>query len=313
MAAALLGTAKCCAKPRHANASGYLCGRLRTIDDPHRLIVLTQNVWGTRGAWDKRRAVLRRLVGDLKPDLVSFQEAIKTADYDQAADLLGPDYHVVHQSAPEPDGQSAVIASRWPIQSMREAQLHVTPRTQGFACTTVVAELPAPEPFGSLLLVNHLPNWQLDFALERELQAARAARFVEEVIGGRKVHVILAGDLTDGPDSASVRLWTGRQSVDGVSVCYRDAWESANPGQPGETFTPRNAIVADPDWPARRLDYVMVRCGDHGGPTLAIKSCRLLFEGPIDGVWASDHFGVVADLVMPSRPALPLPNLAESR
>ena len=177
---------------------------------------------------------MRRLVGDLKPDLVSFQEAIKTADYDQAADLLAPDYHVVYQSAPEPNGQSAVIASRWPIQSMREAEIHVTPRTQGFACTTLVAELAAPRPFGSLLLVNHLPNWQLDFALERELQAARAARFVEEVIGGRKVHVILAGDLTDGPDSASVRFWTGRQSIDGVSVCYRDAWASANPGQPAK-------------------------------------------------------------------------------
>lgn len=283
------------------------------MSPPHgfdRIRVLTQNLWGIRGAWDLRRAVLKRLIAELDADLVSFQEAIKTPSYDQAADLLGSRYHFAYQQTPESDGQSAVIASRWPIGSTCEVEMHVTPKTQGFACTTMVAEIVAPEPFGPLLFVNHLPNWQLDFALERELQAARAARRVEELVGERSAHVILAGDLTDAPHSASVRLWTGWQSVDGVSVCYRDAWESANPGQLGETFTPRNPIVANQDWPARRLDYIMVRCAAFG-PTLAIESCRLLFEGPIDGVWASDHFGVVADLVMPSRPAPPPPNLAE--
>ena len=275
--------------------------------------ILTQNLWGIRGAWDLRRAVLRRLIREANPVLISFQEAIKTADYDQAADLLGPDFQFAYQQTPEPDGQSAVIASRWPIEWMRELDIDVTPRTQGFACTTVVAGIVAPDPFGRLLFVNHLANWQLDFALERELQAARAARRIEEFLAEQRLHVILAGDLSDSPDSASVRLWTGRQSIDGVSVCYRDAWDSANPRKPGETFTPRNPIVADPDWPVRRIDYIMVRCGAHGGPTLAIKSCRLLFEGPIDGVWASDHFGVVADLMIPSRPAPPPPNLAERR
>src|SRR5438270_10383007 len=65
---------------------------------------------------------------------------------------------------------------------------------------------------------------------ERELQAAATASFVEELGAERALHVIVAGDLSSAPDSASVRLWTGRQSLNGVSVCYRDAWESANPG-----------------------------------------------------------------------------------
>ncbi len=62
--------------------------------------------------------------------------------------------------------------------------------------------------------------------------------------------------------------------------------------------------MADRDWPFRRLDYVLVRCGEHGGPTLDIAACTLIFEEPVDGIWASDHFGVVADLVVPpERPA----------
>jgi endonuclease/exonuclease/phosphatase family metal-dependent hydrolase len=283
-------------------------GRSTDSTNSPQLRVLTQNLWGIRGAWDKRRAVISRLIHQAQPDLISFQEAIKTTSYDQVRDLVPPDYHVVYQKTPEPDGQSAAIASRWPIRAVHELEQRVTPRVDS-ANTTLVAEIEAPEPFGVILVVNHAPSWQLDYVLERELQASKGARFVEELIGDRDLHVIVAGDLTDPPESSSVRLWTGRQSLNGVGVSYRDAWESANPGDPGETYTPRNAILADADWPFRRLDYIMVRCGPHGGPTLAIKSCRLFFDHTIDGVWASDHFGVIADLGLPSRPLPPAPNM----
>lgn len=53
------------------------------------------------------------------------------------------------------------------------------------------------------------------------------------------------------------------------------------------------------DWPFRRIDYVFVRCGDHEGPTLEIAGCRRLFDQPVDGVWASDHFGLSLDLAVP--------------
>ncbi len=59
-----------------------------------------------------------------------------------------------------------------------------------------------------------------------------------------------------------------------MSVCYRDAWESAHPGEPGD---------------------------EHGGPTLAVQTCTLAFDEPVDGVWASDHFGVLADLDLSAR------------
>jgi endonuclease/exonuclease/phosphatase family metal-dependent hydrolase len=52
------------------------------------------------------------------------------------------------------------------------------------------------------------------------------------------------------------------------------------------------------DWTlelGRRIDYVMVRCVEHG-PTLEIRACELTFDEPVEEVWASDHFGVAADL-----------------
>jgi len=49
---------------------------------------------------------------------------------------------------------------------------------------------------------------------------------------------------------------------------------------------------------SQRIDYILVRCGPHG-PTLKVASCTRIFDEPTNGVWGSDHFGVVADLEIP--------------
>src|SRR4051812_8860268 len=215
---------------------------------PRPMRVVTQNLWGRRGAWDLRRSVLRRGLRDLRPDIVSFQEAIKTPDYDMVSDLLGPEFGVVYQEHPEPDGQSGAIASRWPITRLGELEQRVTPRVDS-AATTLVAEVAVPDPIGPVVVVDHLPSWQLDFAYERELQARAAGESVERIVRGRRVHVIVASDLTDPPESSSVRFWTGRQSLDAFGVAYRDAWESTHPGEEVATYVTENPILADPDWP----------------------------------------------------------------
>ena len=263
--------------------------------------VLTLNLWGRRGGWEARRAMIAEGLRKLEPDLIAFQEAVVEGGYDQTAELLGPDFHYAHQAEREHGedgverGQGTSIASRWLVDELREVDLHVTPRTAGFACTTLLAEIDAP--LGRLVFANHVPSWQLHFERERELQALAAARVLEEVDAE---HVILAGDFTSDPQSANVSFISGRRSLEGMSVCYRDAWESVHGDEPGETFTPKNPLVSDWDWPFRRLDYIFVRCGEHGGPTLQITACERVFDEPVDGVWASDHFGVMADLERPT-------------
>src|SRR5438874_1243331 len=121
--------------------------------------VVTQNLWGVRGDWEARRGVLIAGFSELRPDVVAFIEAIKTDEYDQVVDLLGSEYQVAHQSEREPDGQGASIASRWPIGQLDEIDIHVTPRTADFACTTLVTEILAPERFAPLVFANHVPNW----------------------------------------------------------------------------------------------------------------------------------------------------------
>ena len=263
--------------------------------------VATLNLWGRYGEWEERRSVLARGFRELRPDVVAFQEAVVTDGYDQVADLLGPRFHVHHQAGREGDGSGLSIASRWPLGEVREEALDATARVD--PGRTALAEVLAPEPFGMLLLAHHNASWQMGFEHERELEAVGTARFVEQMMGRREPrHVVLAGDFNAAPDSAGVRFWRGLQSLQGTSVCYRDAWESCHPGEPGHTFSPTNPLVSGGEWAleeGRRIDYVMVRCGRRG-PTLDIVSCERVFDEPVGGVWASDHFGVVADLAIPA-------------
>jgi hypothetical protein len=85
------------------------------------------------------------------------------------------------------------------------------------------------------LFVNHLPNWQLTFEHERELQTVVVARTIEEIaIAHDGLRVVLAGDLDATPEAA---------------------WGSTHPGEAGHTFTAENWELRL----GRRIDHVMVR------------------------------------------------------
>ena len=273
------------------------------------LRVATLNVWARNGDWPARRGVLARGFAELGADVIALQETIVTDEFDQVRDILGADYHIVHQRKGRADGLGISIASRWPIRGVQEFDLHVTQRTTAqFPCAMVVTEVDAPDPIGPVIFANHFPNPALDVEYERELQAVMSARALEHLAAEKGRQVIVAGDLDADPASASVRFWTGRQSLDRTSVCYRDVWESTHPDEAGHTFTPENPLVKDQvfrgvrafaDWPFRRIDYIFVRFGSHCGQALQVRSCRQIFNLPVDGVRASDHFGVTADLVPP--------------
>jgi endonuclease/exonuclease/phosphatase family metal-dependent hydrolase len=240
--------------------------------------VATLNLWGRSGDWAARREVLAAGLRELAPDVMGFQEAL---DRDHVADLLGPGYHVIHS------GETA-IASRWPCDEVHEI---AGERVAGFPALTLIAGIAAPAP---LLFVNHFPPWAPAHEALRERHTVAAARFVEEIAGGR--HVVLGGDLDAVPDAASIRFLCGLQSLDSFSVRYLDTWDAVHPGEEGHTFTTRNPLVMQESnvtrEEPRRIDYLFVRCTDDG-PTLDVRDCRLLFDAP---PWASDHFGLVADL-----------------
>jgi endonuclease/exonuclease/phosphatase family metal-dependent hydrolase len=250
----------------------------------HVIRVATQNIWQYHENWPARREVLRNGFARLDADLLAFQEAFG----DQPRELVGDGYEIAHDAA-----SGVAVASRWPIAAAHELEFD-----------SLVAEIEAP--LGRMVFVNHCPSYQLDNERAREEQAAAVTRLVEEL---RREHAILAGDLNAPPDSASVRFLRGLQSLDGMSVAYRDVWSSDDPGH---TFTPENPTMPTGEkgeWllePGRRIDYILVRCSAHG-PTLDIRSCARLFDKPVHDVWASDHFGVTAELATHLPDGRPVP------
>jgi len=93
------------------------------------------------------------------------------------------------------------------------------------------------------------------------------------------------------------------QSLAGRSVHFHDAWAIAGDG-PGHTWTSDNPaaaaeidqIVRQPNH-RRRIDYILIGSSHaHPNARCHVRRAAPAFDQPTDGVWASDHFGVLAEL-----------------
>jgi endonuclease/exonuclease/phosphatase family metal-dependent hydrolase len=264
------------------------------------LRVLTMNVLGPANPdWGRRRPLLARELQRLAPDVVALQEVPCRPDLQVVRELLGPGYRLSPFSHTGDDGVGGVLATRRPHRVLEELDHRDVEREPALPwCATLIVE--AETAVGRVLVAHHKPSWPFTYEHEREQQALRAARAVESHVTDG-VHAVVLGDFDATPDAASLQFWRGRRSLDGVSVCYQDAWETLRPTEPGFTFTAENPLVRAGEVAtavSRRIDYVLVRAGRHG-PTLAVTACRRVLDAPVDGVWASDHFGVVADLTLP--------------
>jgi endonuclease/exonuclease/phosphatase family metal-dependent hydrolase len=268
--------------------------------------IVTLNVWNTEGERGRLKAInseLRRL----NPDLVAFQEVVETADLKTLDTLLeGMDLRRTHQAdvqhftPPFADqyGGSAV-ATRWPHQALEALDLRLAGAADvPWATLAVVVQLPH---LGELLFIGATAASRLSAEAARERQAIMIADL--DARHRRDLPTLIAGDFNAGPDAASIRFLTGRQSLQGRSVLYHDAWAVAGEG-PGYTWTVDNPnaaagaqqIIGQPGHRSR-FDYVFVGSWDaHPRTHARIKTARLAFDRLIDGIWASDHFGLMVDL-----------------
>jgi endonuclease/exonuclease/phosphatase family metal-dependent hydrolase len=104
--------------------------------------------------------------------------------------------------------------------------------------------------------------------------------------------VIIAGDLNTGPLAAGGFLTPTYQNI--LASGFTDAWTVTNPGVPGMT----NAFHAEdpygPSVPDKRIDLVLVNGG------LRPVSVTLTGTSAVNGLWPSDHAGVIAAIQIPS-------------
>jgi endonuclease/exonuclease/phosphatase family metal-dependent hydrolase len=268
------------------------------------LRVVTLNVWNEEGAAGQRAELINRELRGLDPDLVALQEVVDTAQL--GALLDGTGLHATHQSEvvsvtpPHADRYGGnAIASRWPHRVVEALDLRGTD-TRNMPWCTLAALVPLPD-LGDVLFIAPTAAPPLGAEAVRERQVMALADL--DARHRTAIPTIMAGDFNAGPDTASIRYLAGQQSLGGRSVQYHDAWAVAGDG-PGHTWTADNPnavqdigqIVRQPQH-RRRLDYIFVGGRDaHPDAHAWVRTAELAFDRPVDGVWASDHFGVVADL-----------------
>jgi endonuclease/exonuclease/phosphatase family metal-dependent hydrolase len=267
------------------------------VSDQPQIRVVTLNLLGPANPdWGRRRRVLRDGLQRLDADVVALQEVPLGSAPEVVTDLLGPGYALTGFTRTSKDGVGGALATRSPHRVLHEVDQRTGPGSLPW-CATLLVEVDTA--VGRVVVAHHKPSWPFPAEVEREAQAVRAARAVEQHVGD--AHAVVLGDFDATPDASSVEFLKGRRSLEGVSVCYTDAWEVAHPGELGLTFTADNPLVRAGEIAtavSRRIDYVLVRSGDHG-PTLQVLACDRLFDGPVGGMWASDHYGVAADLALP--------------
>jgi endonuclease/exonuclease/phosphatase family metal-dependent hydrolase len=272
------------------------------------LRVLTMNIWGFTEPYSARMRLLRKGIIRLDPDLMAFQEAGFARGKNQVANVLdGLGYHVIHQFEHSSHGRrfqdGICVASRWPMKITELLSLQVTKRATKYPYAALAITVAAPEPAGPILFVNAKPSWELTAERERELQAVALARMVERRSRLDGFPPILAGDFDATPDSASIRFLTGKQSLTGMSVCYRDAWAEAGDGTEGHTWTYRNPCVRTclDRWRVsrtheRRIDYIFLAWPRFFKRHARIRRCRVVLDRPERNVRPSDHYAVYAEI-----------------
>ena len=129
----------------------------------------------------------------------------------------------------------------------------------------------------------------------RRTQVVELAEFVAAHSSGTPFPAVVTGDFNAWPDSDEIRLLGGYKTAPAVAgqVLF-DAWEYADPAAPSATWIPHNPFVPSSD-PAVRVDYVFVGPPGPGGLG-HVRSVQRVGDGPVDGVWPSDHAAVAADL-----------------
>lgn len=262
--------------------------------EPSKLRVLTLNLWNVSGDVERRMDVAIAQVKALQPDVIALQEVVERPDgmrqAEAFAQALGGQARFIPADPDSPGGPvgNAVI-SRLPFGAQAHMML---PGRDGDPRVALAVELHTPG--GALTFISTHLSWELDASPVRERQVVALDAFARR--HRRALPSIMAGDFNATPDTDAIRFLTGRASIGGVGTYWRDAFARIHPHADGYTWSADNPYVARHVERNRRIDFIFVgQLGlDERG---AILDARVVLDLPgHDGVYASDHYAVYAEV-----------------
>jgi endonuclease/exonuclease/phosphatase family metal-dependent hydrolase len=275
--------------------------------------IMTWNVQGRHSEWADRHAALRSWIERTTPDVLTLQESWVEPDGTTQAARLAEELGLHTVTAADLAGFDRypqatywvvnAVLSRWPLTIERLCPLpdeHGEPTWRHVVVTRVHRPTEDGGPF--IAAGTHIEHG-LEQSARRSTQLTALVNHLAEVLGDEtqrreSLPAILAGDLNCVPESDEYRRATGLSAGAIPGFTLVDAWTAAGNTDPGHTWSARNPLVPRlAIHPHRRLDYVMVSTPRRAG-TGHVHTCSLAGTEAVDGVWASDHFAVVAEVEM---------------
>lgn len=253
---------------------------------------LTWNVlWRFEPEWRTRERGILQNLSDLRPDIIGLQECWGTPEQTQSEAIAQTrGMHAAFASPslpptpipPEHPDQDGVLmgvglVSRWPIAEHREHVLPVSHRQV------------APVALEARIDANGVPvdvivaatEWEPAFADDHLAQTRRLAEI-----------------LADAPPSiprfllADLNCDSSQAEFSPLAAVAADTWELGG-GNP-DTVTLSSGVPFAPVEAAkqidRRIDHILVR-----GSTVSVDR-SFAVNRPVDGLFPSDHFPVIADV-----------------
>jgi endonuclease/exonuclease/phosphatase family metal-dependent hydrolase len=269
-----------------------------------RLRLLTLNTWGRTGPWDRRKALIADNIRELDPHVVGLQEIWDDAAGNSAreiADAIGGEWHVHSSPAFEfeegkHENRNAVL-SRFPLL---DTDAWMLPEPVGDLRRNLTHAMIAT-PWGTLpVFVTHL-SWMFHHSAARLVQVQQIRAWMNERAPiqppadgpSELLPPVVMGDFNSEPESDEIRFMRGLYA-DPYGFYTADCFALCGDGK-GHTWDRENAYAAREHFPDRRIDYIFVRGPDRWGrgePLVA----RVALTQPRDGVWASDHYAVYAEI-----------------
>lgn len=238
--------------------------------------LVSLNLYHDKDDWPKRRVQIVRTLKELQPDVITLQEVLQHRSLQNQARWLASElgyewYFISGDPVGSPSRYGNAVLTRHPVtrRGMRLLQPLDDSRTVGFVRIDLQGS-----PLN--VYVTHL-HWTDAGAAIRARQVADLMAYMDATSGG--IRSLVAGDfnaVADAPELASLR----RDFV--------DTYGSLHPVADTVSSSTLNLKYFAP----RRIDHVFFQ-RNLFQPLVS----EIVFDRPdAAGTWASDHFGLYAEL-----------------
>ncbi len=247
--------------------------------------VLTLNTWQKCGPWLRRWEILLEGIAQYRPDVIAFQELFDIAWRDTVAERAAYPCH----ADPAPTSSGLVLLSRLPILESELYTLSARSPFEDYRRYFLWAEIALGER--PLHFFNAHLSWHPQDQATREAQVRELWQRMSEKADSDK---LLVGDMNATADSNEIRLLLTESNL-------VDTFAAKNPGDSGITWDTENRFTSQqkPHTLDRRIDYIFASGEDL---VKSLSSCRVVFNrSDTHGIFASDHYGVLAEFFPPAR------------